>query len=40
LLEFVFSDFKIYSSDKYPDLNFVFDGDTISLKSVLELVKL
>ncbi len=40
LLEFVFEHFKVYSSEKYPDLNFVSNGDTISLKSVLELVKL
>jgi predicted component of viral defense system (DUF524 family) len=40
LLEFTIKDFKIYSSDKYPDLNFKCEGDTISLKSVLELIKL
>ena len=40
MLEFQIRDIKIYSSEKFPDLHFESDSETVSLKSVLEIVKL
>jgi hypothetical protein len=40
MLEFLIKDLKIYSSDKYPDLHFKYDNETVSLKSVLEIIQL
>ncbi len=37
LLKFVLKDFTIYSSDKYPDLHYKCDNETVSLKGLLEL---
>lgn len=39
LLKFILKDFIIYSSDKYFDLHYELDNETISLKSILELTK-
>ena len=40
MLEFQIKNIKIYSSDKYPDLHFILESETVSLKSVLEIIKL
>jgi hypothetical protein len=40
MLEFQIRDIKIYSSERFPDLHFESDSETVSLKSVLEIVKL
>jgi uncharacterized protein len=37
LLKFVFKDFTIYSSDKYTDLHFECDNESITLKSLLAM---
>ena len=37
LLKFVFKDFSIYSSDKYTDLHYECDKETITLKSLLAM---
>ncbi len=38
LVMFQVMDLKIYSSDKYPDLHFEIDNDSISLKHLLGLL--
>ncbi len=37
LLKFIINDFVIYSSDKYTDLHYECDKETITLKSLLEI---
>lgn len=39
MLEFLIKDYKIYSSDKYPDLHFKYDSEIVSFKSVLDIIK-
>lgn len=38
LLKFILNDFIIFSSDKYTDLHYECDNDTISLKSLLAMI--
>lgn len=40
LIKFILNDSIIYSSDKYPDLCFKYNDETLFLKSLLELIKL
>ncbi len=40
MVEFQIKDLKIYSSDKFPDLHFSFEGVPISLKLVLGIINL
>lgn len=40
LLEFIVNGYKIYSSDKYPNLHFEINKSFISLKNLLEIVKI